>query len=329
MSIRSIKITFLIAVLLLSFSCGKDKEQEVKDAILSANIYLSTKQCQPAIDLLESMGRQNQNARYLKTLSSAYACRAGYSTVSFFGDDIKKTVTPSPLGGVTTYNTSVTTSTAPLTDDLNFRDLQTAIDILLYAGGIPTTSEPTSVLRDRYFNANQAGDINTQLVFMMLVQTGKFMKVYADADATGTKGGGSAGNNCFTDYSNLTVGLVQAALAAQQGACTVATSSHSQLKSSNLTVAERRKRLCEGVVLINGVLDILPSVVASVGGSELNGISGLTTDIETGKTALRTAFPAIGSILTVLSQKNCETDPAITTETIESYYAVIVEALIE
>lgn len=328
MSFRSIKITFLSAVILLSFSCGKSKEQEVKDAILSANIYLSTKQCQPAIDVLESMGRQNQNARYLKALSTAYACRAGYSTITFFADDISKTASPSPLGGMTTYSTSLTTSTDPLTDDLNFRDLQTAIDILLYAGGIASTTEPTSATRARYFSAGQAGDINSQLVFMLLVQTGKMMKVYGDADAAGAKGGGSAGNNCFTDYSNADA-VIKAGIPALPGACKVTNSPHPQLDSSLLTVAERRKRLCEGIVAINGVLEILPSVVASAGGGDLNDIKNMTTDIDAAKTALETAYPGIGVVATVLSQENCETDAAITTKSLESYYAAIFETLVK
>lgn len=313
---------------MLSFSCGKSKDQEVKDAVLSANIYLSTRQCQPAIDLLESTGRQNRDAHYLKALSSAYACRAGYSTISFFADDIAKTATPSPLGGMTTYSTSQDTTTAPLTDDSNFRDLQTAIDILLYAGGIDTTTEPNTTARAKYFSANQAGDINAQLVFMMLVQTGKMMKVYGDADSAGAKGGGSAGNNCFTDYSN-TDATVQTAIAALPGACNVINSSHSQLNSGLITVAERRKRLCEGIVNLNGILDVLPNVLASASGGDLASIQNMTADINTAKTTLTTLYPGIGLVATVLSQTNCETDAGITTKTLESYYAAIFETLVK
>lgn len=327
MSIGSIKSTFLIAVLMLSFSCGKSKDEEVKDAILSANIYLSTKQCQPAIDLLESMGRQNSNAKYLKALSSAYACRAGYSTTSFFGDDISKTASPSPLGGMTTYKTSlVTTTTSPLTDDSSFRDLQTAIDILLYAGGIAATKEPTALERSKYFSLNQAGDINTQLVFMMLVQTGKLMKVYADTSAAGVKGGGSGSNTCFTDYS-ATDPLVQAyLLTGNTGACITANSSHTQLA---LGATDRRKRLCEGTVLLNGILNLLPSVLATAGGGDLDDIADITTEIEDQKDALELIDPDFSPTATVLSQTNCENNSDIDEVTLSSYYAVFFESLVK
>lgn len=326
MSIRSLKSVFLIAVLLLSFSCGKDHDKEVKDAVLSANIYLSRKECQPAIDLLESMGRQNSNAAYLKALSTAYACRAGYSTITFFGTDVSKTASPAPLGGMSTYTTSLVTATSPLTNDSNFRDLQTAIDILLYAGGIATTTEPTSIERAKHFSASAAGDINAQLAYMLLVQTGKLMKVYGDTSAAGVKGGGSASNNCFTDYT-ATDPLVQAYLGTgNTGACTSANSSNTQLA---LGVSNRRKRLCEGVVALNNILHLLPTVIATAGGGDLGDISGMTQEIEDQKTALLSIDPDFGPTVTVLSQYNCENQSDIDEVTLSSYYAVFYESLVQ
>lgn len=327
MSIRSIKSSLLIAVIILSFSCGKSKDEEVKDAILSANIYLSTRQCQPAIDLLESMGRQNSNAKYLKALSSSYACRAGYSTTVFFGDDVSKTASPQPLGGMTTYSTSlVTTTTSPLTDDSSFRDLQTAIDILLYAGGIPSTTEPTALERSKYFSLNQAGDINTQLAFMMLVQTGKLMKVYADTDAGGVKGGGSGSSTCFTDYSATAAPVKAFLLTGNTGVCISDTSSNSQLA---IGVTGRRKRLCEGTILLNGILNLLPSVLATAGGGDLEDIADITSEIEEQKDALELIDPTFSPTATVLSQTNCENDSDITEVTLSSYYAVFFESLVK
>lgn len=323
---QKLLIYFLIVMLLVfSVSCGKSNEQEVKDAILEANNYLSTRQCQQAIDLLEGLGRQNRNSYYLKALSSSYACRAGYSTTTFFGTDITKTTTPSPMGGITTYTTSLVSATSPLASDSKFKDLQTAIDILLYAGGIASTTEPTIAERAKYFSAGQAGDINTQLLFMMLVHAGKLMKVYSDADAAGVKGGGSLSNNCFTDYST-TSGAVQAYLGTgNTGACTVTNSSHAQLA---IGVTGRRARLCQGVVLLNTIFDLLPSVLATAGGGDLDSINSMTTDITTFKAALIALDPSFGATATVLSQTNCENDAAITLVTLTSYYAVIFESLV-
>ena len=163
---------------------------------------------------------------------------------------------------------------------------------------------------------------------MMFVQLGRFMKVYADADALGAKSGGSASNVCFSDYSTIAA-PVEVILTAQSGACTVKNSPHAQLDSSLVSVTERRVRLCQGIVLLNGILDVLPSILVSAGGGDLNDIASVTGDIDNAKDALETAYPAIGPVLTVLSQYNCENNATITTQTIESYYATIFEALIE
>lgn len=331
MFFSSVKSTFFIAVLLLTFSCGKSSEQEVKDAVLDANILLSTYQCQPAIDLLEGIGRQNSNAYYLKALSAAYACRAGYSTVTLFGTDLEKTASPAPLGGTTTYTTSTVAATSPLTNDLKFRDLQTAIDILLYAGGIPSTTEPTAVARAARFSANHAADINTQIAFMMMVQAGKFMKVYANASATGVKSlGTSFSNKCFTDYSSIP-GADFAVLNASgiMGHCDSQSSSHPQLDSALISVAERKKRLCEGVVLFNGIIDLLPSIIASAGGTELGDIGDQIEIITQAREDLENDYPGIGAIVNSLSQTNCEADPLITNSLMEIYYAVFIETMIE
>lgn len=307
-------------------SCGKSTEKEVADAVLSANILLSTSQCQPAIDLLEAIGNQPKNAKYLKTLSTAYACRAGYSSTVFFGTDIAKTAMPSPLGGVTLYTTSTATTTSPLANDTKYKDLLNAINILLYAGGSASTVESGALERAKYFNANEQSDINTQLAFMMLVQLGKFIKVYADADATGAKGGGSAGNNCFTNYSTTPALIQTYVTAVLPGACDSVSSSHPELE---VGATNRKARLCQGVVLMNNILDILPAILASAAGGSLSDISSVTTLINTQKTELTTRYPAIGATATVLSQANCETEAAITEDTLAAYYAVVFEGLIQ
>ncbi len=320
-----IKHSFFIAFCMLLIACGKSTEEETKDTILSANNYLSSKECQKAIDALEGIGRQNKNPRYLKTLASAYACRAEYSTITFFANDISKTTSPAPLGGMTTYSTSQVTPTVALANDSSFKDLQTAIDILLYAGGIDSTTEPKTVERQKYFAGNVSADINAQLAFMLLAQTGKLMKVYGNAK-DGEKGQGTSGNTCFTDYSG-TDAAVQAyvILGGATGACTTSSSSHPDLI---VAATNRRARLCQGVVLLNSLIDVLPSVLASAGGGDLDDIKDMTEDIETYKKKLTDFDPTFGATATVLNQKNCETDSAITIKTLESYYAVIYESLV-
>ncbi len=320
-------ICFSIA-LFFSAGCGQSADQKITSNLISAEIHLSKRECQASINLLEGMGRQTSNARYLKLLSSSYACRAGYSTTVFFGSDVALTATPAPLGGATKYSTSLSTFTSPLIDDQKFSDLQTAIDLLLYAGGLSSSTEPTSIARATVFDSNDAAEINSQLAFMMFVEFGRFMKVYSNASAAGVKGAGGASNVCFADYPNIADPDVITILNNMPGACKVTNSGHTQL-ASTLSASVRRERLCQGIILLNGILDLLPSILVSAGGGSLTAIASVTTNVQAAKTALTTAFPAIGTVLSVLNQNTCETDPAITIETIESYYATIFEALIQ
>lgn len=324
------KRSILISFILLLFSCGKSTDEKTLSAIISANISLSKGNCQDAINVLEANGRQAKDARYLKTLASAYACRSRFSVVTFFGSDIGLSATPAPFGGTTRYSTSQFPVTGTFQSHTKFTDLQTAIDILLYAGGIPQTVEPLSSERALYFDSTEAADINSQLAFMLLAQLGKYMQFYADAGTTGVKGSGSLSNVCFSNYTNVP-GAVSTALAGFTGACKVTNSPHPQLDSTDvaITAAVRKTRMCQGVVILNSLLDVLPSVVASAGGGDLSSISSLTTNITTFKSNLTTAFPTIGTVLSVTSQSNCETDTAITTASLESYFAMIFEALIE
>ena len=130
--------TIFFAFTLLFFGCAKEKEDEIAEAIDTANIFLSSRICGSAIAVLEGIGRQNDNARYLQTLSSAYACKSDYDEVTFFGTNLPNLVDVGPpvepFGGVTTWNTSISMDSA---SDKGYSNLWTAINILLYAGGIP------------------------------------------------------------------------------------------------------------------------------------------------------------------------------------------------
>lgn len=309
------------------FSCGKNADDKLNEALLDAQIALGSGDCQHAIDTLEVHGRVNTNAHYLKTLASAYACRAGYSTPTFFTSDLALTATPPPLGGMTKYSTSSVSVSAPLQNDSMFSDLQTAINILLYAGNISSTAEPTAANRAKKFNSTDAGEINSQLLFMELVQLGKYMRYYGNGSASGVKGSGTAtGNNkCFTSYSNAPA-AVQAAIPGFPGACKSIASSHVETVST-ITAATRKTRLCQGVVLLNGIFDLLPSVVGAASGGSLAAVSGLTAALTVAKNALLVLDPTVGTVLLTVSQSSCEDNTVVTVPNIESYFAGMMESV--
>jgi hypothetical protein len=317
------KWPILFIVLIFVFSCGKTTDEETQDVVLNASIELSRGNCQDAIDILEAHGRKTKNAQYLKALSSAYACRAGYSTVTFYADDISKTVTPAPFGGTSLYSTSQVTTQNPFEDDPQVKDLQTAIDILLYAGGIASTTEPTSTERTKYFTTAELADLNAQLLYMMLVQYGKFAYNYGNTHATtgvkGTRVGAS--NLCFTSYAHTLVPPTS-------GTCTVTNSSNSQLDETLLsgTPEIRKRRLCQGVVLTNGILDLLPALVSSAlpAGSQAGANAAIAAIA-----LLKTAAGSIGQVLNTQSQTQCENNAVVSVANLETYYAVIVEGMVQ
>lgn len=326
------KLILLILIIFVFSSCGKSTEQKVADAILSATISLSKNDCQPAIDTLEGIGRQNKNARYLKTLASAYACRSGYNTSTFFASDFPDTATPAPLGGTATYSTSSGTFQVPLEYDPDFVDLQTAIDILLYAGGIASTTEPTATERTKYFSTSELGDLNSQLLYMQLVQLGRIIKVYGNASAVGVKGGGSFGNVCFSDYSNVNLAnTVDEVLAALPGACTTMNAvgqGHSQIKSS-VTAATRKRRMCHGVTLLNGFLDSLTAVISSASGDLSTVGTAAKAAADAAKLVLTGAYVGIGSVTSTMNQTLCEDNAIVPVAEIEAYYAIMFETMIQ
>jgi hypothetical protein len=321
------RLTLSIIFLAVLFSCGKSTDEQTADTILSANIAMSNGNCQSAVDMLEGLGRQYKNAYYLKALSAAYSCLAGFNTTIFFASDMANTASPSPLGGMSTYSTSLTTFQSPLENDPKFIHMQAAIDLLLYAGGIASTTEPFYTERAKYFSSGVAADINSQLLFLMLAQFGRYMKVYTNTSAAGVKGGGTASNVCFTSYSNISTPLVLAGLAAQAGACKVTNSSHAET-SSLIASATRRRRLCHGVVLLNGILNVLPGVVAGASGGSLAAISGMTAAITLAQSAMTTADPSIGVVATTLNQTTCEDASSVPIDKLESYFALMMEGII-
>ena len=318
----------LTLIFLFIFSCGKSTDQKIQDAILDANIELSRGGCQDAIDILEAVGRQNKNAQYLKTLASSYACRAGYSTVTFFVDDFPNTASPAPLGGTTTFTLSKTTFQTPLEDDPVFIDIQTAINILLYAGGITSTTEPTASERTKYFTTAELADLNTQLMYLQLTQLGMILKVYGNASSAGVKNSGT--NYCMSDYPsvNAAVKTVLTTNAGTGNHCPNHTQTGNTQINSSVTSATRMRRMCQGVVAFNGFFDSLSAVIASATGNISNIGAAAQAASTIAQTALTAAVPAIGIVKSTLNQTKCENTSNVPAADIESFYAVIMETML-
>ena len=186
MNKRSFFIQFVVLLpLLFSLSCGtQDDELKREAAIEKAYILMSSGNCREAVSVIEAAPSTDTDARFIKTRSIAYACRAGYSTVRLFAQDLEQF---SVVGGGSFLNALARFSTSSLmteVDSANFEDMQKAIDILLYAGGIATTRQPTAARRATLFNDEDAGEINAQLSYLILAQLGMYFRYFGNTDTT-------------------------------------------------------------------------------------------------------------------------------------------------
>ena len=316
--IGQIYLRLLLGVILLGAvgACSKSPVEEVTDAVDEALNLLSqtTPNCQKAIEVLEKIGRQNKDARYLSILASAYACRGGFSELTLFAevstidsdfDDF--------LGSLTMLSEAAETEA----DSDRFTDLQTAIDIMLYAG---SKAVPSAVDQKEIFGNRHGGNMNLQTLYMIMIQLGRFARWYGNTDDTGNKGTGPSGNVCFMDYTGA---AAVSATSHASNACNAANAGHPNLDYATVTSAVAQKRLCQGAMLVNNMLDILENTTFS-SNSSLGNISNIYAQIEPYITLI-SADPDMAAFLENRSQAACVTDAAADDENLQNYFAVVFE----
>lgn len=292
-------VLFILPLFLLA-GCGASGEAEAENAIQAAVSELTRGNCSGAISQIESVPYQPLNVRFVKTYASAYACRAGYSTPTFFQDDLPKIGDPSLFGSLARFSTS-STMNEPRED--SYMDLQVALNALLYAGDIPRNRDPTSQRRVDRLGADNVKDLHSQLLYLLLVQLGKYNYFYGDSDNGGNKDG------CFLTYdgtisledptSGLTVTIDNYLTSGAGGDCGAGEVGHPDLAiGADINI----ERACQGLVLFNNMMDVLPRVIDSITGDELDDLTDFVTEFEDAKGSLD-VLPT--KPLNILSQDVC------------------------
>lgn len=308
---------FLITLTIFFVGCGQSTEEEIRSRVLEAQIHLSHLKCDDALAALAGLNA-NTDALFVRTLASAYACKAGYTTPGLVTNDLGYIADPSELGGFTRFSTS----NMDAVDATSFRYLQSAINTLLYAGGLPTTVNPTADRRAEKFDSNEAGDINQLLFFLVMAQLGNYLKFYGDGDALGNKGG------CLLDYENLAGDVVDlyTFIATIGGAtCDPTTDDGNPLLGVAGTL--NVERVCQGVVLTNTLFDTFTQVVTGLTGPDYAFIQDVLDQLLLAKTAFIANDPAGIDIATVQSQTLCEQYSAATDDHIEFFFGFYIESL--
>lgn len=328
------KRLLLFLILIGLGACGKQSADEVRtSAIESADFFLTNGRCQDAIDVLENAGRDSKNARYIKKLASAYACRAGFEAARFFDEDLSLIATaPSELGGLARFRVSKLMSAS---DDQDYLDMQTAVNLLLYAGGLSTSLSPSSAARRAALGNDDGKEIDAFLMYLLLNHFGQYLYHYGNTSTSGQKGArDGAGNKCLASYDNLGFDAalggvntlydyldVEASDSCNSG---TATDGHSDLgPQGGLDSA----LMCEGVVLMNNFLEVLPIVLGEFTGADFNDLNGVDTVVSTAKSLLVVAEPATSNVIAVKSQSLCETQNSGTTDNLQFYFAVLIEGI--
>lgn len=306
---------FVIFILSLLYSCAKKPAEEIWEAIDVAQTYLSQEKCSEAIKVLEEVGRQTDDSVYLQVLASAYACRAGYNAIRFIGNDIPTINTASAqlMNSLVLLSSSHET----VTDSDSYTDVKTAINILLEANG---GSQPSQIARTETFGSRKAGDMGVQALLISIVQLGKFLNYYGNVDASGNKGG-LGGNFCFITY---TYGDAQAAANSGGGVCDGNSPGHPDL---DYTTEAGKRRLCEGLMLITNLIDILDNIDVSSNAS-LSSLENVAASANQFKTTAISLDPDLSTLLNMTSQSLCETtvDTPAELNNMQLIYASIFES---
>lgn len=314
---RSFWIIFFLFILA---SCAKSPEEETLEAIDVAQTYLSDRDCEKAINILEKSGRRMGDPVYVQVLASAYACRSGFSTIDFIDVDIPNINTSST--GLMRSLSILSQSEETVSDSQKYSDLRTALEILLASGG---GSQPSQAARTQTFGSRKAGDIGLQIILLTVVQFGKFLNNYGNVGATGIKGAGSNTNSCIMDY---TYANAQAAITlVGTDACSVFNDGHPDLSLAPANLATTKRRLCEGLILLTNLIDVLDNIDVS-GNDTLEDLESVATVAKSFKTTAVSADPTLATLLNTTSQSACETtlDTASELNNMQLIYASIFES---
>lgn len=304
-----------VLILLLALSCAKNTTESTLEAIDVALTQLSNDECDKAIDVLREVGPQNGNAVYLQVLASAYACKADYDEIRFISEDLAS-ISVSSGQDIFKSLAILRLSDETSADSSSYGFLRTALNTVHGA----TSGAPSHAKRVTKFGPRKAGDLSLQVLLLSLVNLGKFLNYYGNTDATGAKGAGS-GNNCFIDYTDGRAQLLIGGGSAT-GACLTTTDGHPDLDQSTAT---GKRRLCEGLVLLTNVIDVLESLDLSTSStlSKLEDIADEIYDLKASATS-----QGLGTLITMTSQSTCEAHVATASNLndLEYLYALVFEA---
>lgn len=314
----------LLFIIFLSFSCAKSEEDLVDSAKREALYYLTANKCSNAKSALDEVDYQSDDSAYIRLYSDVYACKAGYSQLTTVIDNLGSlTATDADLFKTLASMPASQVETAA--DSTAYTNIMLAINQLIYSNG----TTPSAAARITKFGAREAGDMDYQAMFLILIEMGKYFGFYGNVAADGTKGGGAGAEVCLAELTDATArGHLDNALVGTGDSCTAAlnsgASANSSIKSGD---SDYVKKLCEGIVLFNNFQDILANISFSSNNSELGDLVNVGAVLNTIETNAAGIEPAVTDYKDITSQTACETLAVTKGNELQRHYALIIEDL--
>ncbi len=267
---------FILAIVCL-LSCNPDDSEQRGYDVDTARYYLTQGNCDAAINLLLSTKIDTSDYDYVRTLSSAYACRAGFSELTLLESDVANldaTDETTIIGSFVKFSTSPETTV----DSSNYSDLLEAINTILYAGSV---SNPSVANRVSVFGSSHANNLNLQLIYMYLALFGKYFYYYGDSDSNGVKAAGSNSNNTclfsYTDAASVAFVTTQAT-----GSCVSGGDGHPEMANADPALGgyepEDLRRMCEGYIMLTNLLDLIANTTFP-SSDELGDMNSIKTNV--------------------------------------------------
>ena len=179
----------ILFLLILFVSCAPTAEVKVQSAIDEAKYFLNDSRCSKAKDALDEVNFQDDNPDYIMVYASTYACFAGYNEIdAVFGGNLEDFDPGSFFNSLASFSTSTETEA----DSEAYQYLMLAIDTILSSG---TSGAPSTVARTEEFGGRKSGDMSMQVLFMLMVQMGKYFALYGNTNSAGDKGQGTIDDN--------------------------------------------------------------------------------------------------------------------------------------
>ncbi len=268
-------------------SCGNNPEEAAVIGIDQALTLLTNGKCSEAIEILEDLEDQDENPVWIKTLASAYACKASINVIRFVDNDISAIDENELLKSISILSYSDETAV----DSVKYVGLRDALDILGRSDFKQTT-------RTSDFGPRHGEDMGVQILIYSIIEFGKYLNWYGDVDATGKKGAGTNTNTCYLNYTYAPAIAIIGALPASN-ACQGTNNGHPDLNG-----AQKIVRVCEGLTLMTNIIDVLDNIDLS-SSSTLSALEDITAELSTYRTTADAA--GVGYLLDVTSPTACRT----------------------